>query len=42
MEVNKKLDEGGDDFILLDVCSPAEHEEVSIEGSRLIPLGMLR
>jgi rhodanese-related sulfurtransferase len=41
MEVNKKLDEG-DDFILLDVCSPAEHAEVSIEGSRLIPLGMLR
>jgi pyruvate/2-oxoglutarate dehydrogenase complex dihydrolipoamide dehydrogenase (E3) component/rhodanese-related sulfurtransferase len=41
MEVKKKLD-AGDDFILLDVRSPAEHAEVSIEGATLIPLGMLR
>jgi NADPH-dependent 2,4-dienoyl-CoA reductase/sulfur reductase-like enzyme/rhodanese-related sulfurtransferase len=41
MEVKKKLD-AGDDFILLDVRSPAEHAEVSIEGAMLIPLGMLR
>lgn len=41
LEVKKKLD-AGDDFILLDVRSPAEHAEVSIEGATLIPLGMLR
>jgi rhodanese-related sulfurtransferase len=41
MEVKKKLD-AGDDFILLDVRSPAEHAEVSIEGATLIPLGILR
>lgn len=41
MEVKRKLDEE-DDFILLDVRSPAEHAEVSIEGAKLIPLGMLR
>lgn len=41
MEVKKKLDEG-DDFILLDVRSPAEHAEVGIEGAKLIPLGALR
>jgi NADPH-dependent 2,4-dienoyl-CoA reductase/sulfur reductase-like enzyme/rhodanese-related sulfurtransferase len=41
MEVKKKLD-AGDDFILLDVRSPAEHAEVAIEGATLIPLGMLR
>jgi len=41
LEVKKKLDPG-DDFILLDVRSPAEHAEVSIEGATLIPLGMLR
>jgi NADPH-dependent 2,4-dienoyl-CoA reductase/sulfur reductase-like enzyme/rhodanese-related sulfurtransferase len=41
LEVKKKLD-AGDDFILLDVRSPAEHAEVSIEGAKLIPLGMLR
>ena len=40
-EVKRKFDEG-DDFILLDVRSPAEHGEVSIEGAKLIPLGMLR
>jgi NADPH-dependent 2,4-dienoyl-CoA reductase/sulfur reductase-like enzyme/rhodanese-related sulfurtransferase len=40
-EVKRKLD-AQDDFILLDVRSPAEHAEVGIEGSKLIPLGMLR
>lgn len=40
-EVKRKLDDG-DDFILLDVRSPAEHAEVGIEGAKLIPLGMLR
>ncbi|BBA69337.1 FAD-dependent oxidoreductase [Geobacter sulfurreducens] len=40
-EVKRKFDEG-DDFILLDVRSPAEHNEVGIEGAKLIPLGMLR
>ncbi|UFS70138.1 FAD-dependent oxidoreductase [Geomonas sp. RF6] len=41
MEVKRKLDEG-EDFVLLDVRSPAEHAEVAIEGAKLIPLGMLR
>jgi NADPH-dependent 2,4-dienoyl-CoA reductase/sulfur reductase-like enzyme/rhodanese-related sulfurtransferase len=41
MAVKKKFD-AGDDFILLDVRSPAEHAEVAIEGATLIPLGMLR
>ena len=41
VEVKKKLD-AGEDFILLDVRSPAEHAEVAIEGATLIPLGMLR
>lgn len=41
MEVKEKLDRG-DDFILLDVRSPAENAEVAIEGATLIPLGMLR
>jgi len=40
-EVKRKCDEG-DDFILLDVRSPAEHGEIGIEGAKLIPLGMLR
>lgn len=40
-EVKRKLDES-DDFILLDVRSPAEHGEIGIEGAKLIPLGMLR
>ena len=39
--VKRKFDEE-DDFILLDVRSPAEHGEVGIEGAKLIPLGMLR
>lgn len=41
LEVKRKLDDG-DDFILLDVRSPAEHGEVGIEGAKLIPLGALR
>jgi NADPH-dependent 2,4-dienoyl-CoA reductase/sulfur reductase-like enzyme/rhodanese-related sulfurtransferase len=40
-DVKRKLDEE-DDFILLDVRSPAEHGAVGIEGAKLIPLGMLR
>lgn len=40
-EVKRKFEEDND-FILLDVRSPAEHGEVGIEGARLIPLGMLR
>ena len=40
-QVKRKFDEG-DDFILLDVRSPVEHEEVGIEGAKLIPLGTLR
>ena len=40
-KVKGKLD-AEDDFILLDVRSPAEHEEIGIEGAQLIPLGMLR
>ncbi len=43
MEVRAKI-ERGDDFIWLDVRSPAEHREKRIEDPRikLIPLGMLR
>jgi NADPH-dependent 2,4-dienoyl-CoA reductase/sulfur reductase-like enzyme/rhodanese-related sulfurtransferase len=40
-EVKRKLD-AQEDFILLDVRSPAEHAQVGIEGAKLIPLGMLR
>lgn len=40
-EVKRKFDEE-DDFILLDVRSPAEHGEIGIKGAKLIPLGMLR
>ncbi len=40
-EVKRKFDEE-DDFILLDVRSPAEHGEIGIAGAKLIPLGMLR
>jgi len=32
----------GEDFVLLDVRSPAEHEQTRIPGSTLIPLGALR
>jgi NADPH-dependent 2,4-dienoyl-CoA reductase/sulfur reductase-like enzyme/rhodanese-related sulfurtransferase len=41
MEVKRKIEEH-DDFILLDVRSPAEHAEGSIKGAKLIPLGILR
>ena len=43
MEVKAKI-ERGDEFIWLDVRSPAEHREKRIEDPRikLIPLGMLR
>jgi len=34
--------ENGEDILLLDVRSPAEHEEVRIPGAQLVPLGMLR
>lgn len=40
-EVRRKTEEG-DDFVLLDVRSPSEHEAVGIDGAKLIPLGMLR
>lgn len=40
-EVKRKFDEE-DDFILLDVRSPAEHGVSGIAGAKLIPLGMLR
>ncbi|MDD2897545.1 MAG: FAD-dependent oxidoreductase [Desulfuromonadaceae bacterium] len=40
-EVKRKFDDD-DDFVLLDVRSPAEHMEIGIEGAKLIPLGMLR
>jgi NADPH-dependent 2,4-dienoyl-CoA reductase/sulfur reductase-like enzyme/rhodanese-related sulfurtransferase len=40
-EVKRKFDEE-DDFILLDVRSPAEHGEIGIAGAKLMPLGMLR
>ena len=41
MEVCRMI-EDGDDFVLLDVRSPAEFEEVRLPGSILIPLGALR
>jgi len=34
--------EQGEDILLLDVRSPAEHQEVRIAGAQLVPLGMLR
>jgi len=40
-EVKRKFDDE-EDFILLDVRSPAEHAETGIAGAKLIPLGMLR
>jgi rhodanese-related sulfurtransferase len=40
-EVHQMM-EGKEDFVLLDVRSPAEHEEVRLPGSTLIPLGALR
>jgi rhodanese-related sulfurtransferase len=41
LEVKAKMD-GGEEFILLDVRSPAEYEMFRIPGSTLIPLGALR
>jgi rhodanese-related sulfurtransferase len=43
LEVKQKL-ERGDDFVWLDVRSPAEYESIRIEDPRvkLIPLGLLR
>ncbi|KAB0667716.1 pyridine nucleotide-disulfide oxidoreductase [Oryzomonas japonica] len=40
-EVKKKM-EAGEDFLLLDVRSPAEHEMMRIAGAKLVPLGVLR
>jgi len=40
-EVHQRM-EATDDFVLLDVRSPAEYEEVSLPDSVLIPLGALR
>jgi NADPH-dependent 2,4-dienoyl-CoA reductase/sulfur reductase-like enzyme/rhodanese-related sulfurtransferase len=40
-QVKQKLD-AGDDFVFLDVRSPAEFDEIGIDGATLIPLGMLR
>ncbi len=34
--------EAGEDFLLLDVRSPGEYEEVRIPGATLVPLGALR
>jgi NADPH-dependent 2,4-dienoyl-CoA reductase/sulfur reductase-like enzyme/rhodanese-related sulfurtransferase len=34
--------EAGEDFFLLDVRSPAEHQQARIAGSHLVPLGALR
>jgi rhodanese-related sulfurtransferase len=34
--------EDGVDFVFLDVRSPAEHKEIRLPGSTLIPLGALR
>jgi rhodanese-related sulfurtransferase len=41
MEVHRMLQEGID-FVLLDVRSPAEYEQVRLPNSTLIPLGILR
>jgi rhodanese-related sulfurtransferase len=41
MEVREKL-RRKDDFVLLDVSTPGEHEAERLPGSRLIPLGALR
>lgn len=40
-ELKRKLD-AGEEMVLLDVRSPAEHAESGLAGARLIPLGMLR
>jgi NADPH-dependent 2,4-dienoyl-CoA reductase/sulfur reductase-like enzyme/rhodanese-related sulfurtransferase len=41
MEVKARLD-AKEDFVLLDVRSPAEHQQENLAGSTLIPLGALR
>lgn len=41
MEVQRMLQDG-EDFVLLDVRSPAEYERVRLPNSTLIPLGKLR
>jgi len=41
IEVKAKID-ARDDFVFLDVRTPAEHDAVRIPGSTLIPLGALR
>jgi NADPH-dependent 2,4-dienoyl-CoA reductase/sulfur reductase-like enzyme/rhodanese-related sulfurtransferase len=41
MEVKARL-EAKEDFVLLDVRSPAEHQQENLAGSTLIPLGALR
>jgi len=41
MEVHRMMDEGAD-FVLLDVRSPAEYEQVRLPNSTSIPLGTLR
>jgi rhodanese-related sulfurtransferase len=41
MEVKQRLD-AKEDFIFLDVRSPAEHQQERLPGSTLIPLGALR
>ena len=38
----KQMQDDGDDFILLDVRSPAEHAAMRITGAKLVPLGALR
>ncbi len=38
----EEMRQAGEDFIFLDVRSPAEHGEVRIPGARLLPLGALR
>jgi len=38
----KQMMDNEDDFILLDVRSPAEHAAVRIAGAKLVPLGALR
>jgi rhodanese-related sulfurtransferase len=41
MEVKARLD-AKEDFVFLDVRSPAEHKQERLPGARLIPLGGLR
>ena len=41
MEVKARLD-ANEVFVLLDVRSPAEHQQEHLAGSTLIPLGALR